>query len=68
GLLASYGYQRGVALQADETVEGIRLIVSLYASIPFFVICALMFFYPINKKMESQIETDLSERRKAAGK
>lgn len=66
-LLAAYGYQRGVAIQADETVEGIKLIVSLYASIPFFVICVLMFFYPINKKMETQIETELSDRRKAAG-
>jgi glycoside/pentoside/hexuronide:cation symporter, GPH family len=68
GLLAGYGYQRGVAVQADETIEGIKLIVSLYASIPFFIICMLMFFYPINKKMETQIETELSERRKAAGK
>ncbi len=68
GLLASYGYQRGLALQADETIDGIRLIVSLYASIPFFAICVLMYFYPINKKMETQIESDLNERRKAAGK
>lgn len=68
GLLAAYGYQRGVAIQPDETVEGIKLIVSLYPAIPFFIICVLMFFYPINKKMETQIETELSERRKAAGK
>lgn len=68
GLLAGYGYQRGLALQADETIDGIRLIVSLYASIPFFAICVLMYFYPINKKMETQIESDLNERRKAAGK
>ncbi len=68
GLLAGYGYQRGLALQADETIDGIRLIVSLYASIPFFTICVLMYFYPINKKMETQIESDLNERRKAAGK
>jgi glycoside/pentoside/hexuronide:cation symporter, GPH family len=68
GLLAGYGYERGLNLQADETIEGIKLIVSLYASIPFFIICVLMFFYPINKKMETQIETELSDRRKAAGK
>lgn len=68
GLLAGYGYQRGLALQADETIDGIRLIVSLYASIPFFAICVLMYFYPINKKMETQIESDLNERRKGAGK
>ncbi len=68
GLLAGYGYQRGLALQADETIDGIRLIVSLYASIPFFAICVLMYFFPINKKMETQIESDLNERRKAAGK
>ncbi len=68
GLLASYGYQRGLALQAENTVEGIRLIVSLYASLPFFVICALMFFYPINKKMEVQIEAELHQRRLSSGK
>jgi len=68
GLLAGYGYERGLAIQADETIEGIKLIVSLYAAIPFFIICVLMFFYPINKKMETQIENDLSDRRKAAGK
>jgi Na+/melibiose symporter-like transporter len=67
GLLASYGYQRGLALQADHTIEGIKLIVSLYASIPFFIICVLMFFYPINKKLEVQIEADLTARRQSAG-
>jgi glycoside/pentoside/hexuronide:cation symporter, GPH family len=68
GLLSTYGYQRGLAVQSTETVEGIKLIVSLYPAIPFFVICGLMFFYPINKKMESQIESDLNNRRIAAGK
>jgi Na+/melibiose symporter-like transporter len=68
GLLASYGYQRGLALQADHTIEGIKLIVSLYASIPFFIICVLMFFYPINKKLEVQIEADLTARRQSASK
>lgn len=67
-LLATYGYQRGLTAQPAETVEGIKLIVSLYASIPFFIICVLMFFYPINKKMETEIETELSNRRLAAGK
>jgi glycoside/pentoside/hexuronide:cation symporter, GPH family len=68
GLLANYGYDRSAAIQSTETIEGIQLIVSLYPSIPFFIICALMFFYPIHKQMETKIEMDLNDRRKAAGK
>ena len=61
--LAAYGYQRGVDMQSAGTVEGIKMMMSVYSSIPFFVACALLFFYEINKKMEDQIESDLKARR-----
>jgi GPH family glycoside/pentoside/hexuronide:cation symporter len=39
----------------------------VYASIPFFAAAGFMYFYKIDKTLESQIETDLAARRKAAG-
>jgi len=68
GILAHYGYDASLATQNAATAEGIKAGVSLYASIPFFLSCGLLFFYSINKPMESKIESELNERRKAAGK
>lgn len=64
GILATYGYDVDLPTQTESTVFGIKLSVSVYASIPFFVGVASLFFYEINKKMEVQIENDLKERRK----
>ncbi len=68
GILKLYHYNADLAVQAPDTVEGIRMSVSIYASIPFFVACALLFLYKINKPMETQIETELKARRAAVGK
>ncbi|WP_158982900.1 MFS transporter [Lysobacter panacisoli] len=63
GILAYYGYEAGAPAQATETVAGIRLAVSVYASLPFLLCVALLFLYEINKPMESRIEQELSTRR-----
>lgn len=68
GILAFYGYDATLGVQSAETISGIKAAVSIYASLPFFIAAGCLFFYAINKKMESQIETDLSERRKALGR
>jgi GPH family glycoside/pentoside/hexuronide:cation symporter len=68
GILALYGYDASHAVQNTATSEGIKAGVSLYASIPFFLSCGLLFFYSIDKPMETKIETELNDRRKAAGK
>lgn len=68
GILAIYGYEAALAVQSDETISGIKFAVSIYASIPFFLAVAAMFFYKINKDLELQIETDLAARRKSAGR
>jgi len=68
GILAHYGYDASLATQNTGTAEGIKAGVSIYASIPFFISCALLFLYSINKPMESKIEAELNDRRKAAGK
>jgi Na+/melibiose symporter-like transporter len=63
GILALHGYEAQAETQNPETINGIKLAVSLYCSTPFLIACAGLFFYEINKKMEHQIETDLSARR-----
>ena len=62
-LLQSYGYVAGAAHQTAEVVNGVKLSISVYASIPFLLCCLLLFFYEINKSMETRIEKDLSQRR-----
>ncbi|WP_045825276.1 MFS transporter [Teredinibacter turnerae] len=64
-ILEHYHYNPELDVQAEETVQGIRLAISLYASIPFFLAAAILFLYEINKRMEAQIENDLAERRTA---
>ena len=59
GILASYHYDANLLTQGPDTIEGIKLAVSIYAAIPFLIGCAALFFYEINKAMEVQIETDL---------
>jgi len=63
GVLATYGYNANLDAQSVAAVNGIKLSVSLYCSIPFLIGVASMFVYEINKKMELQIESDLVIRR-----
>jgi GPH family glycoside/pentoside/hexuronide:cation symporter len=63
GILASNNYDPQAIVQSAETVSGIRLSISLYASLPFLAAATCLFFYEINKKMENQIEQDLKQRR-----
>ncbi|KUM54084.1 MFS transporter [Rheinheimera sp. EpRS3] len=67
GILAHYGYDALLATQAEDTINGIKLSVSLYAALPFLLGVACMFVYEINKHKEIQIEQELSQRRAAAG-
>jgi glycoside/pentoside/hexuronide:cation symporter, GPH family len=63
GILATYGYDADASAQTPATVHGIQLAVSIYCSIPFLLCTLLLFFYRIDKSMESRIEQELSERR-----
>ena len=63
-ILGSYGYLPGIENgQTELAIHGIKMLVSIYPSIPFLIGVVLLFFYEINKDMESQIETDLKQRR-----
>ena len=64
-ILDFYGYDAGnFNGQSSEAILGTKLLVSIYPALPFLVGVGLMFFYKINKSMESQIEVDLEQRRK----
>jgi GPH family glycoside/pentoside/hexuronide:cation symporter len=63
GILARYGYDADLTVQTPDTVAGIRLAVSVYASIPFLLGVALLFLYEIGKPLESTIERELAARR-----
>ena len=73
-ILGAYGYitkeaadAAGIAsdmsIQPKSAIEGTRMLVSIFPSIPFLIGCGLLFFYAINKGMEIQIETELEQRR-----
>lgn len=65
-LLGLYEYVPNSASgQSASAISGIKLLVSVFPSVPFLLGAALLFFYAINKKMETQIEADLKQRRSA---
>ena len=49
--------------QSQSAIQGIKMLVSVYPSIPFLLGAGLLFFYEINKKMETTIEAELKVRR-----
>jgi glycoside/pentoside/hexuronide:cation symporter, GPH family len=63
GVLAAYGYQAALPQQTPEVINGIKVAMSIYASIPFLIAIACLFAYEINKSMELRIENELGQRR-----
>jgi Na+/melibiose symporter-like transporter len=64
-ILAYYHYNPDLAQQPTSAIHGIKLCISIYASIPFLLgIACLYIWYHIDKKTELQIESELKERRK----
>lgn len=62
-ILAYYGYNNELAVQAPETAQGIKLSISVFAAIPFALAIIILFAYEINRKMEHVIESELLQRR-----
>jgi len=63
-ILGLYNYvPNSDAVQTASAINGTKMLVSIYPSIPFLLGAALLFFYEINKKMEVVIENDLKQRR-----
>lgn len=61
--LGVFNYVPNSLTQPDSAINGIKLLVSVFPSVPFLIGAGLLFFYEINKKMEVQIESELKERR-----
>jgi glycoside/pentoside/hexuronide:cation symporter, GPH family len=64
GILAGFGYDESLAVQNAGVINGIKLLVSVFPTITFMVGVACLFFYSIDKKKETQIERDLTDRRR----
>lgn len=62
-ILGFYEYVPNSLVQTDVAINGIKLLVSIFPSIPFLIGVGLLFFYKINKEMEVKIESDLKPRR-----
>lgn len=63
-ILGIFDYKpNSTSTQTLETINGIKLLVSIFPATPFLIAVGLLFFYEINKKMELQIEADLKQRR-----
>ena len=63
GILAVFGYNELMLIQSDSTIHGIKMAVSIFPTITFMICVASLFFYEINKTMESTIEQELGARR-----
>jgi Na+/melibiose symporter-like transporter len=64
GILALYGYNEQLTVQNAETINGIKLSLSVYPTLTFTVsVIICLFFYEINKKKELQIQQELMARR-----
>jgi Na+/melibiose symporter-like transporter len=62
-ILSLYNYVPNSTTQTPEAIQGTKMLVSVYPSIPFLIGAGLLFFYAIHKKMEVQIESDLKQKR-----
>jgi Na+/melibiose symporter-like transporter len=62
-ILGLYHYVPNSEMQPPEAIQGVKMLVSVYPSIPFLMGASLLFFYVINKKMEVQIENELKQKR-----
>lgn len=63
GILAGYGYNEQLTVQSPEAINGIKLSLSVFPTLTFFVSVGCLFFYEINKRKEIQIQNDLLTRR-----
>lgn len=63
-LLSGFGYISGAGVaQSDSAIHGIILSSSLIPAATFFVGVIALFFYPITKKYNEKMQTELAERR-----
>ena len=63
-ILSAFGYASGLnVVQSEQAIQGIRLVSSLVPALLFAVGVAALFFYPISKRFNEQMQAELAERR-----
>lgn len=62
-LLGVFGYIPDATVQPDSAMTGIRMLVSVIPGLIFLAAASLLFWYPIRKNTELEIERDLAARR-----
>jgi GPH family glycoside/pentoside/hexuronide:cation symporter len=62
-VLNAYGYVPNVT-QTPEALQGIVLMMSFFPAVTFAICTACLFFYEIDKRVELQMATELTERRR----
>lgn len=62
-LFSYYGYIANT-VQTPRALDGIRLTAGLWSGLFFFATAAVLFFYPISRKLNRSISDDLAGRRK----
>lgn len=65
-LFSWYGYQ-GNAVQTAHALSGIRLTAGLWSGLAFFATAAVLFFYPISRRLNRTISDELAGRRRNFG-
>lgn len=63
GVLAFYDYNEQLVVQAQETIQGIKLSMGLFPALTLMIAVGCILFYEIDKKKEMEIEQILLERR-----
>jgi GPH family glycoside/pentoside/hexuronide:cation symporter len=64
-ILSAFGYISGnVNVQSESAVEGIRLVSSVVPAVLFGVGVVCLFFYPITKRFNENMQAELAARRK----
>jgi len=65
-ILAAFGFQANVA-QTEDSVLGIRLMISMFAAVGALISVGFMYFYPLTEKYMADIEIKLEKARGKSG-
>ena len=63
-LLSGFGYVSGAGIaQSESAIHGIVLSSSIIPAVTFFIGVIALYFYPITKKYNEEMQAELTERR-----
>jgi GPH family glycoside/pentoside/hexuronide:cation symporter len=68
-IISMFGYvSGGSSVQNETAMEGIRLVSSIVPAILFAIGVIALYFYPISKEYNENMQAELAERRRLAEK